>query len=368
MAQTIVGVNDAKAVKRYSAQLMVDKSREGYFSTRFEGKGATAMTPLQVLTELQSEAGDTINYDLVMQLRNKPIYGDNRLKGNEEALRFYSDSVKIDQVRCGVSAGGRMSRKRTLHDLRAVARQRMAEWWGRWDDETCSMYLAGARGINEEFIEDTDYTGYAGNAFAAPDTDHLVYGGGAVSKVDLDSTDKLSLATIDKLVTKSKTMGGGVTGIPRIRPIKVDGGEYNVLLMHPFQEYDLRTNTSTGQWLDIQKSIATNLGNKSPISRGGLGMYNNVVLHSHEIVIRFDDYGAGLNVAAARAVFMGAQSSVVAYGSPGNGLRMSWHEEQEDHGNEILISSAAILGRKKARFNSVDFGAIAVDTAAADPN
>lgn len=32
MAQTIIGLNDAKAVKRYSGNLAVDVGRKGYFS------------------------------------------------------------------------------------------------------------------------------------------------------------------------------------------------------------------------------------------------------------------------------------------------------------------------------------------------
>lgn len=368
MAQTIIGVNDPKAVKRFSAQLFVDQSREGYFSNRFEGRGENAMSALQVLTQLQKEAGDTISFDLNMALRQKPTYGDARLKGKEEALRFYTDQVKIDQVRCGVSAGGRMSRKRVLHDLRQVARSRMAEWWGRWNDEVTSIYQAGERGMNSEFIEDLDYTGFAGNALEAPSAERIVYGGDATSKADLDANDKMSLSLIERLQTKAKTQGGGTSGVPRIRPIKIDGEDHFCLLMHPFQEYDLRTNTNTGQWLDIQKAAAGAEARKGPMFKGGLGMYNNTVLHSHEIAIWFDDYGVGSNVEAARAIFMGRQAGVVAYGSPGNGLRMEWHEEQEDHGNEILISSSAILGRKKTRFNGIDFGQYAVDTAAADPN
>ena len=66
------------------------------------------------------------------------------------------------------------------------------------------------------------------------------------------------------------------------------------------QEDDLRSNTNTGQWLDIQKAAATAEGRNSPIFKGSLGMYRGVVLHSHHNVIRFDDYGAGSNYEAAR--------------------------------------------------------------------
>ncbi len=371
--QTVVGINDAKAVKRFSANLFVDSSREGYFDGKFAGKGENAQAPIQQLLDLSKDAGDTISYDLSMALNVKPVYGDDRLKGKEGALKFATDTIKIDQIRFGVSCGGTMTRKRVLHDLRLVAKARMAELWGRFNDEETAMYAAGARGVNAEFIEDLSYAGYAGNNFAAPDAAHLLYSGSATSKTTVTTADKMSLATIDKAVTKAKSMGGGTSQIPRIQPMRFEGEERYVLLMSPFDEYNLRTNTSTGQWLDIQKAAAGAQGAAGPIFKGALGMYNGVVLHSHQIVVRFSGYGAGGNVAASRSLFMGRQALVRANGNSGDGLRFDWHEETDDRGNELVISSGTIRGTKKSRFTvpnggTYDLGVIAIDSAAADPN
>jgi N4-gp56 family major capsid protein len=370
--QTVVGTGDAKAVQKYSAFLAVDVGKKSYFNKKFMGVGIEAETPLQTMPELESDAGEKISYDLVMALKMKPIQGDNQLRGKEEDLKFYTDSVLIDQLRGGVNTGGRMTRKRTIHDLRKVARARQSDWWARLFDETFFMYLSGARGVATDFIEDTSFTGYAGNSFVAPDTSHLMYGGSATAKNNVATTDKMTLAAIDKAQVKASTMGGGTTGIPRIQPCMVDGEETYVMLMHDFQLYDLRVNTSTGQWLDIQKAAATAQGTNNPIFKGGAGMYNKTVLHNHRNVIRFSDYGAGSNVAAARALFLGRQAGVVAFGSPGTGLRFDWNEEMEDRGNQVVITTNTIMGVKKTAFTidgtSRDFGVVAVDTAAADPN
>jgi N4-gp56 family major capsid protein len=372
MGRTVVGVNDPKAVKKFSAFLAVDVGRESYFNRKFMGVGEEAQTPLQTLPHLENDAGEQISYDLVMQLKMKPVQGDKTLRGKEEDLKFYTDNLYIDQLRGGVNTGGRMTRKRTIHDLRKIARVRQSEWWARLFDETIFMYLSGARGVNEDFIEDTDFTGYAGNPFTAPDDKHLIYGGDATSKSTVDANDKMSLTLVDKMVARAKTMGGGTSKIPKIQPIKINGEEHFVLVMHPFQEYDMRTNTSTGQWLDIQKAAATAEGRSNPIFKGSLGMYNNVVLHDHNGVIQFSDYGAGGNVAAARSLFLGRQAGVVAFGSPGTGLRFDWHEELEDRGNQVVITTSSIFGVKKSRFVidgvSRDFGVIAGDTAAKDPS
>ena len=372
MAKTLVGVGDPKAVKKYSAFLAVDVGRKSYFNKKFMGVGEEAQTPLQTLPHLENDAGDQISYDLVMQLKMKPIQGDATLRGKEEDLKFYSDSLYIDQLRGGVNTGGRMTRKRTVHDLRKIARVRQSEWWARLFDETLFIYLSGMRGSNGDFIEEADFTGYAGNPLVAPDAEHLVYGGDATSKATLDSADKIDLGLIDRLVAKADVLGGGTSGIPSIQPCEIDGEPHYVLVMHPWQEYDLRSNTNTGQWVDIQKAAAASEGRSNPMFKGGLGLYNNVILHKHKAVITANDYGAGSDVAAARALFMGRQAGVVAFGSRGTGLRFDWHEEMEDRANQVVITTSSVFGVKKSAFTiagtSLDFGLIAVDTAAADPN
>ncbi len=336
------------------------------------GVGEEAQTPLQTLPHLEKDAGDDVSYDLVMQLRMKPIQGDKTLRGREEDLKFYTDNLLIDQLRGGVNTGGKMTRKRTVHDLRKIARVRQSEWWARLFDETIFIYLSGMRGANTDYIEDTDFTGYAGNAFVAPDDQHLMYGGDATSKASVDAADKMDLALIDRAVARADVMGGGTSGIPSIQPVEIDGEPHYCLCMHSWQEYDLRTNTSTGQWLDIQKAAAGAEGRNNPMFKGGLGMYNDVILHKYKAVIRGTDYGAGGNVAAARALFMGRQAGVVAFGSPGTGLRFDWNEELEDRGNQVVITTSSIFGVKKSAFTidgtSRDFGSIALDTAAADPS
>lgn len=369
--KTIIGLNDAKAVKKYSGYLAVDVGRRSYFGKKFSGVGEDSMMPIQILPHLESDAGEQITYDLNMQLKMQPIEGDETLEGKEEDLKFYTDQVYIDQLRGGVNTGGRMTRKRTLHDLRKVARKRQAEWWARLFDELHFMYLAGARGMNADYIFPTTYTGFANNTFSAPDANHILYSGVATTKVGLAATDIMSLTTIDRLVAKAAMMGGGTQELPQIQPIDINGEDHYCLVMTPWDEYNVRTNSATGQWLDIQKAAAAAEGRKNPIFKGALGMYNDVVLHKHKAVIRFDDYGAGANVTASRSLFMGTQAAVVAFGSPGTGLRYDWHEETRDNGNQAVISTSAICGIKKTTYSiggtATDFGLIAVDSAAADP-
>lgn len=369
MARTIIGVNDPKAVKRYSGLMAVDASQKSYFNTRFMARGAEAEVPIQILTDLESDAGEAISYDLLAELKMAPVEGEDTLEGKEEQQRFYTDQVYIDQARCGVNTGGRMTRKRTLTDLRAKAKRQQSSWWARLQDELTFVYGSGKRGTNDNFILPASYTGRANNALTAPDDAHLLYGGDATAYNNLDSADKMSLRVIERAKTRADAQGGGATDIPVLQPCKIDGAESFVCVMHTYQEDDLRADAGAGGWLEIQKAAAAAEGRSSPLFKTALGMHRGVILHSHRNVIRSADAGAGGNVDVARALFMGSQAMVCAFGSPGTNLRYDWHEETRDNGDKVVITTSSIFGTKKVRFETdggpQDFGLFSLDTACA---
>lgn len=273
MARTIVGVNDAKAVKKWAGLLAYDTSQKSYFNQRFMARGSEAEVPIQILTDLESDAGEQVSYDLLAELKMAPVEGEDILEGKEEGQKFYTDQIYIDQARAGVNTGGRMTRKRTLHDLREKAKRQQSSWWARLMDELLFIYLSGARGINSNFLLPAGYSGRANNGLVTPDANHVLYGDNATAFNNIDSADKFDLRLIDRAKTKADAQGGGATDIPVLQPCKIDGNETFVCVMHTFQEDDLRSNTNTGQWLDIQKASAAAEGRNSPLFKGSLGMY-----------------------------------------------------------------------------------------------
>lgn len=360
MAATEFGVNHDLAVKRWSLDLAREAAVQSYLS-RFMGQGDTSL--IKIKKELQKQAGDKITLGLRMKLSGDGIEGDNAIEGTsaEEALTFFADSVLIDQRRKGTKSKGKMSEQRVPYNLRREGRDALATWFGEDQDQQLMMYLAGARGINGDFHVGSAWTGRAGNSLESPDSDHQVYGGDATSKSDLDSADTMTRTLVERLSVKAGLLD------PMMQPFNIDGEKKFVLIMHPFQAYSLRTSTSDGDWFDAQKRIGDR-GKKNPIFAGGLAELNGVILHEHRNVIRFDDYGSGGDVDAARALFLGAQAGIVGWGGNGGPGRYSWHEEMDDRGNALAITGGTIWACKKTRFNSKDFGVIAVDTYAADPN
>ncbi|MGC3944603.1 MAG: N4-gp56 family major capsid protein [Chryseolinea sp.] len=376
--RTVIGVNDPQAVKKWSLMLAASINKSSYFTRKFMKSGKDARVPIQMITDLESDAGDAITVDLLMPMTMEPIISSDTLDGKEQPLKYYTDKLTIDQVRGGVDLGDRMTRKRTLRDIRGDAKRAMSDWWKRLFDELFFIYLSGVSpqaATSAGFVWSANNPFFSVNPITAPDSMHMLYGNNATAKTDVGNDDGYDLRLIDRAVAKAETMGGDSTGEISMLPVEIEGEEgVYVNLMHTFQFDALKSNTQIGQWLDIQKAAAASQGQSNPIFSGAEGRYNNTIIHKHRNVLRFSDYGVDAKQPAARALFMGAQAAFIGFGSPGSGLRFDWTEEVKDHGNSVRIGSNSIFGVKKATYkskdNSVvrDFGVFAIDTYCKDPN
>jgi N4-gp56 family major capsid protein len=172
------------------------------------------------------------------------------------------------------------------------------------------------------------------------------------NKLD-NSSDKMTSV----LLSKAKILAQ--TASPQIRPIRTKGDEeWFVAFLHPYQVYQLRRNTETLQWADIQKAALMGGDRTSnPLFTGALGVYNGVVLHECPHLPLMTLGASGTNN-AIRAVFAGAQAALWANGGDGADTAVTWDEELFDYGNQLGVSAGRIYGCKKTVFNSVDFGVI----------
>ena len=347
MSTTSYGVNDALAVKLWSKKLFQEALKATYAS-RFMSKSSSSI--IQLKDETGKGAGDRITIGLRMQLTGDGVLEDGTLEGNEEALTTYSDNVFINQLRHAVRSSGKMSEQRVPFSVREEARGGLEDWWANRIDTSVFNQLAGNTAVT-----DTRYTG--NQAAIAPDAAHKVYLNGSADE-SATSAFVFDLTVIDKCVEKAKTL------TPMIRPVKVNGEDKYVMFLHPYQVYNLRTNTNTGQWLDITKSaLAGGKESGNAVYNGALGEWNNVILHEATRVPLGVNSTTGVAITTVRrAIFCGAQSCVMAYGKDTAGGEMSWVEEMFDYGNQLGVSAGMIYGVKKARFNSTDFGTIVVPT------
>lgn len=341
MAATEYGVNHPLAVKHWATDLMKEALKRTSHA-QFIGKTSNALC--QVKTQLEKSAGDKVTFGIRYQLQGDGVEGDNVLEGNEEALITYADSVLINQTRHAVRSDGKMSEQRVPFSVRAEARDGLADWFANVMDHAFFNQLAGNTAENRSSF-------YGHNTVTAPDSDHhLIVSHDA--ETSLTSTSILTLDYIDYLREKAET-----AKVP-LRPIDMGGGRKKyVLFIHPYQATQLRTNTNTGQWLDIQKAaMSGGQVTKNPIFTGALGEYNDTILH---VNTRMPSVVANTR----RAVFCGAQAMACAYGSgSGGSMPYRWNEELFDYGNQLGVAAAAIWGMKRTMFNSSAIGTITLST------
>ena len=316
MAATSYSVNAPEAVKLWSRKLFQEALKRTW-AYKFMGEDSNSV--IQIQNDTSKGPGDRVRCTLRMLLSGAGIEGDGTLEGNEEALTTYTDDVVVNQLRHAVRSGGKMSEQRIPFSVREEARMGLADWWSDRIDSALFNQMTG-----NVAQSDTRYTGH-NSATHHSDTDHYINAGGLSTtdgSISASATQSFDLTLIDQALVKAKTIS------PQIRPIMVGGEEKYVLFMHPYQVKKMRTNTNTGQWLDIQKALLQGNGSKaSPIFNGALGEYNGVVLHESTRIPDGTDASGTQNANVKRAVFCGAQAASVAFGRGYGPNQMSWVEE-----------------------------------------
>lgn len=348
MATTEYAVNSPNAVKLWSRRLFSEALRQTWL---YKFMGSDDSSLIQVLDDTSKGPGDRVTCQLRAQLCELGVQGDGTMEGNEETLNVYTDNLFIDQLRNAVRSGGKMSEQRVPFSVREEAQKGLSDWYADVFDRGGFNQLCG--------ITTADTRQAGNNTPTAPTVNNAIYADGAHTtgaSVGLaTASNAFNITFIDYALEKAKLNNScDATGAP-LRPVKIDGSEYFVLFLHPYQVKSMRTNTAAGQWFDIQQAALSGSGPQkdNPIFTGALGIYNNVIIHeSSRIPLDSDN--------CYRAVMCGAQAAVLAFGQDNSSKKVSWVEEKFDYGNQLGVSAGMIWGLKKCVFNSNDFGVVTI--------
>lgn len=361
MATTSFGVSDAMAVKLWSKNV-AEAERESADISKLMGEDSDSI--IQVHSDFSKNAGDQITYALRARLGGKGFTAGQKAQGNAEGLSFFSDALVINELghTVGVRNGTTIDAQRVPFNLREQGKSGLVQWWA---DRKSVSFFNQVCGFTPANIE-TPTTGsvYTGmNTVTAPSTGRQIWAGSASNDQGLTSSDTFTVALIDR----AKEVAG--TGNNIIRPIMVGGQPKYVMYLDVAQVTSLRTNATSGGWLDITKA-AMQGGEitKNPIYTGALGEWNNVILRQSQDVTLGVNSSSGAAVAnTRRAVLLGAQAAACGYGKSNNygPMKYRWSEELFDHDRELELGAWSIWGMKKCRFNAADFGTLVVSTFAA---
>lgn len=350
MAEWSYQTSDPLTVKIWAKQMMAQFAQWSFY-LRISSKEDTSA--VMVRDELEKHAGDSITFGESTLLTGAGTLGLNSLTGNEEAPQTFADALIINELCHAVLLVGPISNQRVLFDRRKIGRNRLADWYAARCDH------AGANQLGSYTPQtDSRYTGLQ----ACVGTTRQILPTGVTDAATLASTNAFQLTFWDTAVRMAKALTTG------IRPIKVNGRDLYIGVMHPSQTTDMRQNTSTGQWLDIEKAALTggDIGD-NPLWWNSLGMWHGVLLHENSRVTNAVSNAGAAVANTKRAVFMGAQAAVLAFGrGQGESQKFRWLEELRDFGRQIGIGVSSVWGMVKVQFNAQDFATAAVDTYGVD--
>jgi len=324
MAKTSFATNNPLTKKVWDEKLFRDTKKTSYFS-RFMGNSSSSI--VHVKTNLVKSKGDTITFGIRMRLTGNGVTSGQILEGNEEKLVTHDFSISLERYRHAVRDSGDLDRQRAMFSIDLESRDALQDWGGEKMDQLCFDALA-----------------------VAPTK--IFYGGTATADANIAAADKITPALISRARVWALT-GGNRSQTP-LRPVRIGGKTYFVLLVHPDVMFDLKQDATFAQ----ARRDALTRGKDNPIFTGAEAIWDGVVVHEHENVPILTTFGAAGNVPGAKCALLGAQSLVWAWGQRPKTVSKTFDYDEEHGFGWSLTAKCA-----KPAFNSKDYGSMAVHVA-----
>lgn len=293
--------------------------KDSYFDKFTAMDGSNVVHQNKDLTNVK---GDSVVFGLMMNLTGSGVEGNRqKLSGAEDTLNIYDFTVQTQLVRNAVSrfeADDQKSQYDMLKEIKVVLKQWLSDW------------------LDNKLISKLSYN---------PSNGEVLYASAAGTQSSITANDKLTTTIISR--AKRKAM----MHAPKVQPIKVDGMDKYIMLVHPWAARDLKDDP---KWLAAQQN-ANVRGSKNPIFTGALGEYDGVILYEYERVQTGNIGASSANV--CQNLLLGKQAACFAVARPAKHI-----EQIDDYGN-IAGNGIAFYGAvEKTKFNGTDYGIINVMT------
>lgn len=422
MGQTVIPYGAPQAVQVQSAGLFAANMQRPTTLNRLTGKlpqqsdaesnlrfQSGNELPIVRCMDLSKSAGDEVTFDLINPIGGKPVMGEAYAEGLGDRMDFSQDSLRINQTRKPISAGGKMTQQRTPHQLRQLARALGHNYMTRLEDQLSLAHLAGARGFANDIewalplASDADFASICVNPIKAPSRNrHFMSTGSGIEKIaaagneiSIATTDVMNIDLVDALRTKLDSMPLPPPPVRFQDDQMSQDAPMRVLLCSSEQYTSLVRSTNFRTW-QANAMARASMAKNNPLFMGEAGLWNGILIVKMPKPIRFyagdslrwcasttsatetatDLVPAafGTGYAVDRAILLGGQALAEAYGKARQtGNPYFWSEKELDHGDKLEVLIGMIAGKSKVRFEIdhgdakeiTDFGVMAIDTAVA---
>ena len=338
-------------------------ARDKMFVKRFIGSSENAM--IQRIPELtKTEKGERVLMQLVADLQEDGVVGDNDREGFEEMMENFEQEITIDLISHQVKNKGKLADQKTVIRFREQARYRLAYWLANRIDQLVFLTLSGIsyaymnNGAPRKASSPFPSLSFAADVQAPTAKRHLRWdatnGLVAGDTTQVAADDIITYKTIVDLVAYAKDH--------YVKPLEAGGKEYYVMLVKPGTLAQLKKDA------DYQRAVTGGLprSKDNPWFNGSAVTVDGVVFHEHRLVYSTTGattkWGAGNAINGTRSLLCGAQALGMADLGPAE-----WDEEYFQYKSRQGISVDKMFGLLKPRFFSIydqsveDFGAICLD-------
>lgn len=349
--------------------------RESSFAPYF-GKAPTSI--FRVKSELQNEAGKTINIPLITRLKGSGVTGSQILEGNEEDLGNYNSQVTVDWLRNAVVIPKSTSYQTEI-DLFNAARDMLKQWSAEQLRDALiaalgAIVIPGADlGTQDTVVAYASASAAQRNAFGVNNKDRVLFG---ATTTNWSATWATAVATVGTAAGKltgaqgslakriAKLAGNfnntnSLSYSPHIRPFKnpKTGQEYYVMFCNPYAFRDLKADTTVTNANLYARAREDDQMNNNPIFQDGDLLYDGVIYREVPELTQLTIVGGGLAGVDVAQNFLCGQSAVaVAYGQQPtprqNNIR--------DYGFRPGVAMEELRGQRKITLGGVQFGMVTV--------
>lgn len=373
----------------------------------------TTEMPVVRVDELSKGPGDVVQVDCAHVVKLRPVMGDRNASGLGASLTYSSKDIYLDMTTIPVSAGGKMTQKRTPHSMRTNATAQLARGFPAFRWQRALTFLAGARGEQDgsdwvlPLSTDPEFADMMVNTVKAPTYNrHFVVNGttltqGGAQLASIATTDLLKLSHIDEWSALWDEMAVKMTPlqIPG-DPAAGDDPIKGILYVDPLVWDSLVTETTSGYNIRTFEQNALKRASydglaKHPLFSGQPLLWNGVLIRKMQFGIRFSasatvphvtsankltatetnvTVAAGLSTThmVARSIFLGAQAlAMVSGGNQESEETYSLLEERTNFGRNLELAGELMGTEDKLRWSlpnadgnleATDFGVAVIDS------
>ncbi|MFY9479170.1 MAG: DUF4043 family protein [Aquabacterium sp.] len=287
-----------------------------------------------------AKSGTMVTIEAYDVLGGEPIMGDEMREGRGENVDIASMEAKIDLASKVINAvPGTMIDQRTKINLRGMAMAQLMGYFPRLMWNRALVHIAGARGAQRgkswhiPLQSAQNFSKVMINPVLAPTYNrHLVIDGanvvqGGQQLANIDSTDGWKLGHIDAIAEYLDSLEF------KLQPLRVPGDPAasdspirGVLFLDPQAYAQLVTEATAGNniraWQSAAIERANQMGQRHPLFRGDILMWNKILIRSMEHSICFNPGDTVKHISSANR-YTATETDVQVNGGLGNGFRVT---------------------------------------------